>query len=84
MKITPLFDFVHIRKPRAESTTNSGIILPAEKTVAKFQGTVMAIGPKVKHLKVGDVIIYKQFTSHPILKTEGEYLVQESDVLATK
>lgn len=84
MKITPLFDFVHIRKPRVESTTNSGIILPQEKTVSEFQGTVLSIGPEVKHIKVGDVIIYKQFTSNKIPETEAEYLVHERDVLAIK
>lgn len=84
MKITPLFDFVHIRKPRVESKTAGGIILPEEKTVSDFQGTVLAIGPKVKHIKVGDVIIYKQYTSNKIPEAEAEYLVQEKDVLAVK
>ena len=84
MKIIPCFDFVHIRKPRVESKTAGGIILPGEKTVADFQGTVLAIGPDVKHIKVGDVIIYKQYTSNKVPEVSGEYLVQEKDVLAIK
>lgn len=80
--VKPLFDYVHIRKPRPEMTTESGIVLPEEQRQSKYQGTVLAIGPQVKMVKVGDVIIYKQYSSNAVPNTDGEFLVKEEDVLA--
>lgn len=84
MKITPLQDYIHIKKPRPETKTASGIVLLKEETISKFQGTALAIGPDVKQVKVGDVIIYKQFCSHATPEERDEYLVSEKDVIGIK
>lgn len=80
-KIVPLWDNVHIRKPREAMETESGIILPAEERKHEFQGTVLGVGPDVKHVKVGDVILYKQYTSSQVYGRPNEYFVAERDIL---
>lgn len=83
MKVTPIADYIHIRKPRTqEGKTAGGIILPVEQQQTQFQGTVLAVGPDVKMVKVGQVIIYKQYSSNKVPDTELEYLVKEEDLLA--
>lgn len=84
MKIKPLANFIHIIKPQPERKTDTGIYLPKEESISKYQGRVLSIGPDVKCVKVGDTIIYKQYSSHLVPNATDEYLVAESDVIATK
>lgn len=84
MKITPLKNFIHIKKEKPAEKTQGGIYLNKEEVSVKFQGKVVAIGPDVQQVKVGDTIIYKQFCSHAIPETTDEYIVAETDLLAVK
>ena len=84
MKIIPLQDFILIKKPRPETTTPSGIVIPKEDALSKYQGTALTVGPDTKYVKVGDRIIYKQFSSHATPEQRDEFLVSERDVIAIK
>ena len=82
--ISPLADRVVATREAAETKTSSGLYLPEtakEKPVAAF---VQAVGPDVKHLKKGDRIVYKEYSTTELTVNGTEYLiVKEEDILAT-
>jgi co-chaperonin GroES (HSP10) len=58
LNITPLKKKVLVAENKAEQTTESGIILDGTTSNRDSkQGTVLAIGPQVTMVKVGDVIM---------------------------
>lgn len=82
--IKPLADRVVAVREIAPTKTASGIYLPDTSKEKPVLATVKAIGPDVKEIKVGDKIVYKEYSTTE-LKIDGtEYLiVKEEDVLAT-
>ncbi len=82
--ITPLADRVVAVREEAKAQTASGIYLPDNSKEKPVVAEVKAVGADVKHVKVGDKIIYKEYSTTE-LKVDGtEYLiVREEDVLAT-
>ncbi len=82
--ITPLADRVVAVREEAKTQTASGIYLPDSSKEKPVMAQVKAIGADVKHVKVGDKIIYKEYSTTE-LKIDGtEYLiVKEEDILAT-
>ena len=82
--ITPLADRVVAIREEAKTQTASGIYLPDSSKEKPVMAEVKAVGGEVKHVKVGDKIIYKEYSTTE-LKIDGtEYLiVKEEDVLAT-
>jgi chaperonin GroES len=71
-------------REEAKTQTASGIYLPDSSKEKPVMAEVKAVGGEVKHVKVGDKIIYKEYSTTE-LKIDGtEYLiVKEEDVLAT-
>jgi co-chaperonin GroES (HSP10) len=71
--IIPLGKHVTVRPAPAESRESAaGIITPAnEKMKDKCEGTIVAIGDEVTHLKVGDEIIYEQYSNSTEIKFSG-------------
>jgi chaperonin GroES len=82
--IKPLADRVVAVREEAQTKTASGIYLPDASKEKPVIAKVVAVGPDVKTLKIGDQIIYKEYATAE-LKVDGtEYLlVKEEDVLAT-
>jgi len=82
--IKPLADRVVATREVAATKTASGIYLPDNAKEKPVLAKVTAIGPDVKGIKVGDRIVYKEYSTTE-LKVDGiEYLiVKEEDVLAT-
>ncbi|QQG50839.1 MAG: co-chaperone GroES [Candidatus Saccharibacteria bacterium] len=82
--IKPLADRVVAVREVAATKTASGIYLPDNAKEKPVFAKIEAVGPDVKTLKVGDKIIYKEYSTTE-LKVDGtEYLVvKEEDVLAT-
>ena len=82
--IKPLADRVVAVRVVAPAQTTSGIYLPENAKEKPVLAKVEAIGPDVKGIKVGEQIIYKEYSTTE-LKIDGtEYLiVKEEDVLAT-
>jgi len=82
--ITPLGDrVVAVREQAAEKTT-SGLYLPDNAKEKPVMAKVVAVGSEAKLVKVGDRILYKEYSTTE-LKIDGtEYLVvKEEDVLGT-
>jgi len=82
--IKPLADRVVAVREEVATKTASGLYLPDNAKEKPVVAKIAATGPDVKSLKVGDKIVYKEYSTTE-LKVDGtEYLiVKEEDVLAT-
>jgi len=67
MEIKPIKKFVLVAENKRENTTQSGIILEGAGFDQSKTGTVLAIGPDVTDVKVGDVI-YLEWNKGAIVK----------------
>lgn len=81
----PLADRVLVETAPAEEKTKSGIIIPDTAKEKPLQGTVVAVGNGKKDedltVKVGDQIIYGQYSGTEITLDEKKYLImKESDI----
>lgn len=73
---------VAVRKA-AETKTASGLYLPEAAKEKPVMASVVAVGKEVKEVKVGDTIVYKDYTTTEVKADGKEYLiVKEEDVLA--
>ena len=82
--IKPLADRVVAVRQAAETKTASGLYIPESSKEKPVVAEVKAVGPDVKGLKVGDRIVYKEYSTTELKLDDIEYLiVKEEDVLAT-
>lgn len=82
--IKPLADRVVAVREEAQTKTASGIYLPEASKEKPVLAKIVAVGPEVKTLKVGDRIVYKEYATTDLKIDSAEYLVvKEEDVLAT-
>jgi chaperonin GroES len=82
--LKPLGDYVVAVAEEAESKTASGLYLPEAAKEKPKTSKVVAVGPMVKQVKVGDRIVYKAYSNTEVKVGKDEYvLVQEQDILAT-
>lgn len=72
-KLTPLGHRVVAKQVEKTGKTKSGFYLPEDAKEAPEMAEVLAVGPKVKDVKVGDMIIYKTYGS--AIKVNGEELL---------
>lgn len=94
MKLTPLHSHVVVKPVEAETTTESGIVLP--DTVDKEkpqQGEVVAVGPgrildngqnAPMSVKEGDKIMFRKYSPDEIKVKGEEYLVIKEDDIMLK
>jgi chaperonin GroES len=82
--LKPLGDYVVAVAEEAESKTASGLYLPEAAKEKPKTSKVVAVGPLVKQVKVGDRIVYKAYSNTEVKVGKEEYiLIQEQDILAT-
>lgn len=82
--IKPLGDRVVATKEEAKTQTASGLYLPDQAKEKPVLATVQAVGKDVKSVKVGDKILYKEYSTTEVKINDVEYLiVKEEDILAT-
>lgn len=82
--LQPLGDYVVAVAEEAESKTASGLYLPDAAKEKPKTSKVVAVGPMVQQVKVGDRIVYKSYSTTEVKVGKEEYiLVREEDVLAT-
>lgn len=77
MDLSPLEDYVQIKIRMKVS--KSGIIVSSDDV--DEIADVIAIGPKVTKVKVGDVVYYDKFAGTS-LETKFDRIVKEGDLLA--
>ena len=91
MKIRPLHDRVVVRRSEEETTTSGGIVLPGSAAEKPNRGTIVAVGEgrtlnngdvKPLSVKVGDVVLFGQYSGSNTVKLEGEELLimNESEI----
>ena len=82
--IKPLGDRVVAVKEVAQTKTVSGLYLPDGAKEKSVVAKVVAVGADIKEVKVGDRIVYKEYSTTE-LKIDGEeyMIVKEEDILAT-
>ena len=82
--IKPLADRVVAVREKAQTKTASGLYLPETSKEKPVVASVVAVGPDVKTIKVGDKILYKEYSTTEVKINDTEYLiVKAEDVLAT-
>ena len=82
--LSPLGDYVVAQTEEAEKKTASGLYLPEGAQEKPKTAKVVAVGPTVAQVKVGDRIVYKGYSTTDVKVGSEEYiLVKEEDVLAT-
>ena len=87
VNVTPLADRVLVRAEDAESTTESGIIIPDTAKEKPQRGVVVAVGNGKKDepmtVKAGDKILYGKYAGTDITIDGEDYLImRESDIFA--
>ena len=84
VNLHPLADYIVAQGDTATERTASGLYLPNNAQEKPKTATVLAIGPAVQQVKVGDRIIYKSYSTTDVKVDKNDYiLVKEEDVLAT-
>lgn len=82
--IKPLGDRVVAVREEAQVKTASGLYLPDNAKEKPVLAKVDAIGKDVTNVKVGDRILYKEYSTTEIKIDGTEYLiVKEEDILGT-
>lgn len=82
--ITPLGDRVVAVREQAAEKTASGLYLPDAAKEKPVLAKIVATGKDVKAVKVGDKILYKEYSTTELKIDSTEYLiVKEDDILGT-
>ena len=82
--IKPLADRVVAVREKAQEKTASGLYLPDSSKEKPVTAKVVAVGPDAKAVKIGDKIVYKEYSTTELKIDNAEYLiVKEEDILAT-
>ena len=84
MTLKPLQDRIVAKKETPAKKTASGFFMPGDAKEKPSYATVESVGPDVKHVKKGDKIIFKEYSTTDVKLNNQDYLiVKEEDVLAT-
>jgi chaperonin GroES len=71
---------IQIQKP--DEKTNGGIILPQEAQQSESKGTVLAVGPGVQEVVVGDVVYFQRYQAQEL--ENGQFIAKEETLLAVE
>ena len=87
INIKPLSDRVIIKQAEAETTTESGIIIPDTAQEKPQKGKVIAVGQGTKENPItviaGDTVLYSKYAGTELQHEGEDYLImKESDILA--
>ena len=84
MTLKPLQDRIVAKKETPAEKTASGFFMPGDAKEKPSYATVESVGPDVKHVKKGDKIIFKEYSTTDVKLNNQDYLIiKEEDVLAT-
>jgi chaperonin GroES len=82
--IKPRANLVVAVRAEASNKTASGIFIPDSAKEKPVVAVIKAIGENVSDLKVGDKIVYKQFSSNEFKIDGVDYvIVKDEDILGT-
>lgn len=84
MNVIPLKKRVLVAENKTENKSAAGIILEGANSVRESRtGTVLAVGPDVTTVKIGD-LIYLEWNKAAVVKVDGaqRVIVEEEDIVA--
>lgn len=82
--ITPLADYVVVKQEEAQTKTAAGLFLPDKGAEKPKIAEILAVGPQVKDVTVGDRVIYGGYSNTEI-KVEGvEYMLVKNENIYAK
>jgi chaperonin GroES len=84
MNVLPMKDKVLVAENKRENTTSSGIVIEGASGLGESKtGTVLAIGPDVKDVKVGDTI-YLEWNKAQVVTIDGSQrvIIKEENIVA--
>lgn len=84
MNVNPLKEYVLVAENKRETTTSSGIVLESIDGIGDTKtGVVMAVGPKVDSVKVGDNVIV-QWNKAQVVTIDGyqRVMIKQEDIVA--
>lgn len=76
----PLRDLVLIKAAKTKDKTDSGLLLQENWKTLPLEGEVLAIGPLVEAVKVGDNVIFSRYAS--VILEDDERLCKQSHIIA--
>jgi len=84
MNITPLHKNVLVAENKAETKSEAGLILDTALSVRESKrATVLAVGPEVTAVKVGDVVLLDWSKSTVVkLETAQRAMIAEENIVA--
>lgn len=83
MSVRPLHDKVLIGEGKKDTTTESGIILDSQGAGNTTPGVVLAIGPEVLDIKVGDTVYLEWSKSKPVtIEGVQRVMISVKDIIA--
>lgn len=83
MKLKPLKDRVVVSYTEEVEKTAGGIYVPDTAKEKPQQGKVEAVGPEVKELKVGNIVLFDKYSGSKVKVNDSEQLIiKEEDILA--
>lgn len=84
MEIRPMNDRVLVAENKKETTTASGIVIEGARGVGDTaKATVLAIGPDVKEVAVGDVVILDWGKASPVKVGDAQRaMIKEEFIIA--
>ena len=84
MEIRPMNDRVLVAENKKEQTTASGIVIEGTRgTGDTAKATVLAIGPEVKDVKVGDVVLLDWAKASPVKVGDIQRaMIKEENIIA--
>ena len=83
MSVRPLHDKVLIAEGKKDTTTESGIILDGRGLGNTTPGIVVAIGPDVQDVKVGNTVYLDWSKAKPVTVDGAQrVMIQEKEIIA--
>lgn len=82
-KLVPIKDKVAVVRIKNKLESDSGIIIESERSVGADKAKVIAIGPNVDLVEVGDVLLIDWTkVQHATIENNPVYLVSQNDINA--
>lgn len=84
MEIRPMNDRVLVAENKRENKTDSGIILDGARGVGDTaRATVLAVGPQVTEVKVGDIVLMDWAKASPVKVGDAQRaMIKEEFIIA--
>lgn len=79
-EIQPIGSRLLIRKKLGEEVTSAGVILATAKE--SNEGEVIAVGNRVKSVKVGDFVLFEAINLIEVNKDERLVIIEEEEAIA--